>query len=469
MSLGIQSIMSIATNSLYTSQTAIEVVGNNISNINTPGYSRQELLFSPNTPINTNGINIGQGCSVRDVRRNEDKFLQYQIYQNNSILGNFEAKSRNCMPLQEVFNENLDEGLSFALNDFFNALGDLASTPEGLPERTGVLGNAETMITNFHMMNSRLSEIADATDSEVRYTMQEINQLAISITDLNKNIASMEGTGSNANDFRNYRGELMSQLAEFIDFNSFEDKNGMVTIMVGNGMPLVEGITYGQLVPEYDVANHNYSNIIFENSRGGRVNITSQIQGGSLKGSLHIRDNMVENLRDRIDNMAYTLAEEFNILHRQGWNPNGNTNVDFFVDLGGVTEGAAGRIQISQNILDDVNNISAGETTSPGDNRNALLMAGLADEGLFNGGSWSFQDEYSSIVAGVGSESARMISSYNSQVKVTAQVKNARESVAGVNIEEEMASLMMFQESYQAAARLFNTVSEMINTLISLR
>jgi len=461
--------MNVATNSLYNNQTAIEIVGNNIANVNTPGYSRQELMYSPNSPVNVRGLYIGQGCDVNEVRRNEDKFLQFQIYQNSSILGGLEAMSRNCYTLDEIFNESMEEGLSFALNDFFNSLGDLASAPEGLPERTAALGEAKTMVTNFHMMNNRLSEIADATDDEIKYIMTEINQLAAGIANFNQRIASIEGTGGSANDFRDQRGELMVQLAELVDFNSFEDGNGMMNIVVGNGMPLVEGNTSGTLISQFNPANYNYSNIVFENIHGNQVNITNQIQGGKLKGSLQVRDELVRDLRDRIDNMAYTMVEEFNSVHRQGYNLNGNTNVDFFVDLGGQVAGAAGRIQIEQVILDDVNNISAGETTSPGDNRNALLLADVADGGFFNGGAWTFQDEFSSIVSGVGSESSRIQGSYDSQQVVTNQVKNARESIAGVTLEEEMASLMMFQEGYEASARLFNTVSEMIDTLLSLQ
>ncbi len=468
MALGLHSILNVATRSLYTQQTAIEVTGHNITNINTPGYNRQEVELTPTSPVRAYGVYIGRGVDISGVKRNEDRFINFQIYRNSSILGSLEASARNAMPLQEIFNENLDEGLSFALNDFFNALGDLATAPEGQPERTAVAGVAETLVTNFHLVNSRLDEMSKAANSEVKYTMSEINSLAESIADLNQNIMSIEASGQNANDFRSQRSELMSQLSEKIDFNYFESDNGMVTIQVANGMPLVEDVNFGQLKGFNNPANNNYFDVYFEDINGNEYDVTQHIEGGSLKGVLDVRDTTVIDLRNQIDEMAYTLTEEFNALHSGGWTLNGTTGLNFFTPLSGPS-GAAAAIEIDPAILADVNNIAAGQINEAGDNRNALLLAGIADVAYFNGGTWTFQDKYSSVVADVGAGSQRAIQSYEHQYDITTQVKNARESVVGVSLEEEMANLIKYQESYQASARLFNVVSELVDVLTSLK
>ncbi|MCZ7587064.1 MAG: hypothetical protein M5R36_29025 [Deltaproteobacteria bacterium] len=131
--------------------------------------------------------------------------------------------------------------------------------------------------------------------------------------------------------------------------------------------------------------------------------------------------------------------------------------------------GAAGAIAIDAAILADVNNIAASVSGEPGDNRNAQAMALLEDAGLFNGGTWTFQDFHGSIVGGVGVETQSAISETSHQEAIREQVVNLRESQSGVTLEEEMANLMKFQHAFEASARLFNTVQELFDSLADLR
>jgi flagellar hook-associated protein 1 FlgK len=389
------------------------------------------------------------------------------MFRNNSLLGSFDAQARNVRPLQEIFNENEDEGLSYAMNQFFNSLADLASTPEGQAERTSVQGTAKSLVANFHMMDSRLTEIQRSANNEAKFVIDEINMIAESIADLNGKIMMIEGQGQSANDFRGQRTQLMSELAEKIDYNYFEDDSNMMTIMVGNGKPLIEGTSNGSLVATGAGANGFYD-VSFKDINGNIFDITPHVGGGELHGVLEIRDVTVEDLKTKMDNMAYTFATEFNTVHQAGWSLNGTTGGDFFTPLAGAA-GAAAAISVDAAVLNDVNSIAAAQVNSVGDNRNALALAGVQDDLLFNGGTWTVQDTYTSIVAQVGADSQRAIYSYEHQQGITEQIVFARESLAGVSIEEEMAMLMRYQSSYQASARLFNTVGEMVDTLINLR
>lgn len=468
MSVGLSGILNTATSSLFTMQSAIEVAGHNIANINTPGYARQELIFQPSAPIRSGAVYIGRGVNVQQVQSNQDRYLNYQLFQNNSLLGSLQSEAMYAGSLQEIFNESEDEGLSVALNEFFESLHDLSTTPEGQAERTSVVGMAESLVNMFHSIDSRLDEIAGSANNEVRYTLDDINGLAASIASLNEQIMNMEGSGQNANDFRSQRTLLMEELAQRIDYDYFEDDKGMVNIMVGNGMPLVEGTTNGSLVTSQNSSNNNYYDVYFEGVHGNRFNITNDIEGGSLNGSLTIRDEVVGRLKQENDEMAWTLANEFNAQHQAGYSLNGTTGIDFFAPMGPTSDGAAASIEISVDILADVNNIAAGEIDAPGDNKNALALAQMQNSALFNGGTWTFQEQYSSIVARVGSETSQVTSSYQYQESVTAQIAYSKEAITGVSLEEEMANLIQFQESYEASARLFNTVSEMMDTLTNL-
>lgn len=468
MSLGLNGILNTATSSLFTMQSAIEVTGHNIANINTPGYARQELVFQPSAPIRSGSVFIGRGVDVLNVRGNQDRFINFQMCRNNSLLGSLETQTMHAGSLQEIFNESIDEGLSCSLNDFFESFQDLSTNPEGQAERTSVVGMAESLVNMFHSVDSRLDEIASAANKEVRYTLESINSLAESIASVNAQILSLENSGQNANDFRSQRTRLMEELAQKIDYDYFEDDNGMVTIMVGNGMPLVEGTNNASLVTSQNASNNNYYDVYFKGIHGNQFNVTNDIAGGSLNGALTIRDDILRRLKEEVDEMAWTIATEFNAQHQAGYTLNGTTGIDFFQTMGPSSEGAAASIQIGADVLADVNNIAAASSNAPGDNQNALALAQMQDAALFNGGTWTFQEQYSSIVARVGSETRQVSTSYQYQQSVTDQIAYSREAIAGVSLEEEMANLIQYQESYEASARLFNTVSEMMETLTNL-
>lgn len=465
---GLTGVLHLATQSLFANSTSIEITGHNIANTDTPGYSRQEATLQPYAAVNIGGLWLGRGVQVTGIENTEDRFINFQIFRNSSLLGSLDARLRSAEPLQEIFNESIDEGLSNSINDFFEAIGDLTSNPEGQPERTALRGKAEALITNFHLVSDRIEDIARGADSEISFILSDVNLVAEQIADLNGKIRSIEASGQSANDFRTQRSQLMEELAGYIDYNYFEDESGMVTIMVGNGKPLVEGTNYGSLKGFSNPANNNFQDIYFQDINGNQFDITSHIESGALGGSLEIRDELISDMQDRLDNMAYTLVTEFNNVHQGGWTLNNTTGQDFFTFLAGPND-AATQISLDSAIETDVNNIAAGATNSSGDNQNALALAELHDALLFNGGTWTFQDEFSSMVADVGIQALNIERGYDHQEAILTQVKNTRESIAGVSIEEEMSNLIKFQQSYQASARLFNTVSELLETLISLR
>ncbi len=381
---GIASILSIASQSMWASQTGIEVASNNISNMNTPGYVKQGLQLNSRSPVMSNGLIMGRGVEVSSISMVQDRFLDFQMYNSKMDLGYAKSRAYGMSNLEEIFNESDSDGLSKTMADFFSSIQDLSSAPEGQSPRVSLVGQANILTNQFHTMYNRIDQVRDSQNSNVRGDVDSINILAKQINEINKKIPGMEDSSNIAADLRSTRNNLMDELAELIDYTYFEDQNGMVNIMVGGSRPLVEGGEISQLVT---VGNADgYWDVFYEDGNGRRTDITSSIDGGSLGGALQIRDVEATRLMDDINEIAFQMSTAFNNVHRGGVGLNGNTGLDFFVQLADATD-AAKLITLNPIIENDVGNIAASLGGEPGDNANALNLANVESTLLFNGGA----------------------------------------------------------------------------------
>ena len=466
---GILSIMSISTNAMFAAQTGVEITSHNLANADTPGYIRQTPVYQTAAAVRAQGgLLLGRGVNVAGVRGIEDRFLDYQVNLNTSAQGSLDAAARGTDLLQEIVNESSGNGLASSVNAFFASLNDLAANPEGGPERTAVRGKAQTLVSEFHRVATAIDDLRQSTNTEIGSDVTEVNRLAGEIADLNAKIANLEGTGQSATDYRGARQEAMKDLAQYVDFHASEGKDGAVTIYLSAGLPLVEGATRATLSTTPDGSNGNLSRVQFVDANGNATDVTDQLRGGKIRGALDVRDGNAKDMQDRLDRLAYELAQRINEIHRNGYAANGHTGVYFFEDLGSTVDGAASRIALDPAILADVNNIAAAQTNVPGDNRNALAMADLQNAPTMNGGTQTFSDFYGAVVGDAGIAAQQNTAALDHQKAVTDQISAYRESVTGVSIDEEMTNLVKYQQAYQASAKMIETVSGLVETLMKI-
>jgi flagellar hook-associated protein 1 FlgK len=466
---GILSILNMSTNALFAAQTGVEITSHNLANVDTPGYTRQTPVYETADPVRGRaGLILGRGVSVRNIRSVEDRFLNYQVNTNSFGLGRLDVAARGTDLLQEIVNEAGDNGLAVRMNEFFAAMQDLAAHPEGQAERTAVRGNAASLVNEFHRIAAGVADVRKAMNAEVEDCTKEVNRLAAQIADLNAKITAIESTGQSAVDYRAGRTAAMKELAQYVDFHSYEDDSGGTTIYLAAGMPLVTGDRYSTLGVSGNAADGGMFRVRFIDPNGSANDVTDQIQGGKIRGALDIRDTDALDMLERIDNLAYSFAQQLNAIHRTGYGTNGSTGNDFFANLGGTREGSASRIELDDSILADVSNIAAAQVDEIGDNRNALAMAALQNDLTMNGGTWTFTDFYGAIVGDVGLAAHQNGISYDHQKAVTDQIVAYRESITGVSIEEEMTNLIKFQQAYQASAKMINAVSGLLDVLMQL-
>jgi flagellar hook-associated protein 1 FlgK len=459
----INGIMSMAGQALITQQQAISVTSHNIANVNTPGYSRQKLVMTTNTPLNSAIGPVGNGVSGDAIERIYDRFLNAQILNENQELGRWDAQKQAVESLEMIFNETHGSGLSEAMSEFWNAWQALTNNPAGPTERQILVTRGQILASTFNKLDSDLSQFQQDLDVAIQGTVTDINRLSEQLADLNQKIISTEAGTHTANDYRDQRDLVLKELSELIDINEFEDANGGVSVLIANGRPLVAGTALWQLSTETNPSG--LQDVVWIDDVGNTVNISNDISGGKLKGWLETRDVVITDQMNRLDALAQTLTTEVNNLHQSGFDLNGLAGEVFFDGTG-----TAADIELNANIVGDIDLISAASDalTAPGDNRKAIEIANLQHQLVMGGNTATFNDYYSSLVRDVGNEVLKSHSYHTHQSEMVAQLDNYRESISGVSLDEEMINLIKFQNAYSAAAKLVSTADELIQTVIQM-
>ena len=468
--MNIYGLLNLGRGALLTQQEAINTTSHNIANVNTPGYTRQRLNMGTNTPLSFWSGQVGTGVSGTGVERIYDRFLGFQVNDENQNLGKWEAEKNTLERVEMIFDESTGYGLNQGLSEFWNGWQDLVNNPSGLTERTSLLSKSESLALTFNQTRSDLEKIRTDLDKNIEGTVDEINQITEQIADLNQKIAQAETGGQEANDYRDKRDLLLKDLSSKIDINSFEGSDGKITVLAANGRPLVQN-DHSRDLSTRDNALSGHKDIVWLDSEDNPTDIASDINGGKLKGWLEVRDNTIPEYMDRLDSFAGSIIEKVNELHQSGYAMTTDpltgdpyTGVPFFSGTD------ASDIAVNSDIIDDVNMIAAAETVGgvPGDNGMAIQISNLQNALTMNDDNATFDNYYNSLVSDVGTDVRGAAINYDHQSSVVTHLDNYRESVSGVSLDEEMVNLIKFQHAYEAAAKIISTADELLQTVINM-
>jgi len=324
----IYGVLSIGSKALLAQQKGIYVTGNNIANVNTPGYTRQRLNLSSDVPVNTSIGTVGTGVTAVDVERVYQRFLGVQINNETQTRGNWEAQNDMLERVEMVFEESSGYGLNQVMSEFWMAWQDLSNNPSGPVERSVLIAKSEIMAETFSKNYQDLQTIQRDIDTMIEGSIDEINLLAEKIANLNQKIIQIESGGNTANDYRDQRDVLLNELSDLVNIDSFENSAGGVTVSVGSGQPLVEGTNAYRLSTQRNAFGNQ--NMVWVDAGNNTVDITSNISGGKVKGWLDVRDLDIRNYMNRLDNLAQSLMDEVNTLHSSGYGLDGSTGNDYF-------------------------------------------------------------------------------------------------------------------------------------------
>src|SRR5882724_829325 len=462
--------MTTLTSALQTSLTALQAstvgmatTNHNISNVNTPGYSRQTVNLSTYPPLLTGSGFVGSGVKVDSITAFRDRFIQSRLNQETSSQGKYSTLSDGLQRVEGLFNEAGGDGLSASIDTFFNSFSDLSNHPDSLASRTVVAQNGQALANNFNTKANRLQSLQQQTDQAVGDTISQINSLASQIANLNGKIGNTS-TGDVPNDLIDQRTEAVRQLSQLANVNTVEDANGAVQVTIGNGHLLVGG---QKSVPLTAAKDSNGLNTVVL----AGTDITSEINNGSLSGLLTTRDSAIPQALNALNDLAALITNKVNQQHEAGTGLNGTTGVDFFTPTpsSSTNDGAARAFSVNPDVASDLNKIAASHTGATGDNGNALALAGLQTQSFTAAsGTGTFNQLYGSLVAQVGSQSQDAQNSSSLQDSVLLQVQNQRDSVSGVSLDEEAVNLMKYQRAFESASRVVRVIDELTQNVLNM-
>jgi flagellar hook-associated protein 1 len=453
----------IGLSGLKANQMGLNVTGQNIANVNTEGYTRQKLILQTNKPLVMPRAIFGTGVGVSEVARYRDAFIDRQFRSENELLGSLDKQTESLKLIESVVNEPSDTGLQNALNNFFNSLQDLSAAPESSSVRTTVREQGRALAGMFTQMRSQLDKIRDNKNFEIIDRVAEINSILERVGSLNGEIGKTEALGRQANDLRDSRDKLLDDLSKIVDMQATEDPaNGSVTVTVAGQAFVVLSEVLELKTESKNIDGQEIVQVISP-TENKPLSFTS----GQMSGMMEVRDRIVPNIQKQMDELAASVISEVNDVHRQGYGLKGSrsnppTGIDFFSGTDSRT------ISLSSEIANDPGNIAASKTGEPGDNSNVLELAQLRNKRVLNGNSFTFEDYLGGMVSSFGLETLSVKEGLDNQQRLVDSLTNFRESLNGVNMDEELTALIRFQQAFGANARVISTVSQMMDLVVNL-
>jgi len=307
---GIGMVLNIAANALNAQQNGISVTAHNIANVNTEGYTRQRPVLDARQPEVYGGLVMGRGVEVDTIAQYSDKLIENRLNQEKSNMSSASEMEKYMQVLEGLFNENSDTSISTMLTDFWNGWYDISNNPAGASERILLYEQSSLITEQFNTLASDLTQIETDLTNAVNTGLETINDLTNEIAQLNDQVVGMEAHGS-ANDLRDKRNALVSELNEYLDIKSFEQSNGSLTIVSAKGSTLVQGNSNYELEMDGE-------RVVWQNSGGSDVDITDYISNGKLGGWLDTRDEVVAKYQLDLDALAKEFIWSVNQQHSQG-------------------------------------------------------------------------------------------------------------------------------------------------------
>ena len=463
---GLFDTLSLGARSLSTYRKAIDTTGHNLANVNTEGYTRQRLVIESTVSDAGTMGQVGTGAEGTEIVRLQNqsatKQMQIEASVDGSLSARHDALEQALVSLQESIDRNgatgtNTKGISQGLADFFAAAQSVSTNPASIPERQVLLQKAQELASRFNLADSRLATLHDTLNERVEAETGQVNALTQEIANLNKSIVTEEALSNGyANDLRDSRQLKLEQLSNLVKIEATEQENGAVNITAGGSL-LVDGIEVAGTLETFDSGDGNL--MVRVSGQADALALT----GGSIEGAISVRDGQLATLRSDINSLAQTFITEVNSVHAAGYSLSGSTGANFFTGVN------ASDIAVNDALRGDPSLFqAAGVSGEAGDNTVARAIATLNQSTHAALGGLTFSCKQALTVASLGQEVATAKSELADQATISQFVRNQRDSISGVSVDEEMTNLIMFQKAFQASARLITMTDEMLATIIQM-
>ncbi|MCG8335725.1 MAG: flagellar hook-associated protein FlgK [Proteobacteria bacterium] len=310
----------IGKKGLTASQMGQSTTGHNIANVDTEGFSRQEIIQESARPMSDGK---GTGVDVTGVRRIQDGFTKQKVIDEQTNVSTWETRQMLLTEAEVMYTDLEGTRLRGAMDEFWGAWSSVATEPEIGPHRKALVTKGQKLAEDFRMFHRRLIEFNQTLNGRIRAEMLDINQITREIALLNKQVEQLENKGIPANDARDKREVLLQKLSGKVELRWFEGPHGTLEIQVPNGQHLVHGRHNYELIP-YEIAEEKDNiRIGLINPPGIKADVTDIIKTGALKEMVNQRDFNIKKYLSNLDALAKEITFRVNTLHASGTGING--------------------------------------------------------------------------------------------------------------------------------------------------
>jgi flagellar hook-associated protein 1 FlgK len=454
-------LLNLSQNALGASQAAIDITSNNVANANTPGYTDEVATWQESDTVLLSGtVGGSQGATVSAVSQ-RDPVLNQRVQQQTQGASSSSTESAALSDLQSIFGitststSPVSTTIGTDMNAFFSSLSALQASPSDTSVRQGVLSAAQTLASDFNSASNQIAQQTSALNQQVSGVVSQVNTLTTSIAALNLQIESIS-PNADAGTLEDQRQQDLTQLSGLVGFDQTKTENNGLTLTSANGALLV---SEGQSSPLRTAIVNGNTDVI----EGSGQNITSELTGGSLGGILQARDRDLPTVSSALDSLAYAIGSAVNTQNEAGLDANGNTGAAIF-NLPATPASAASTISLATSDPSELAAAAIGEGSSG--SSNATALGGIANSVLLNG--QTAPEFYASLLSELGSTVSQVSDENTTQQASLTQLTTQQGSQSSVSLDQEAANLTLYERSYDAAAKVFTIVDELMASALNL-
>ncbi len=462
--------LNTAATSLWAQRRALDITGQNIANVNTDGYSRQRVdlqaMGGTAVPaVHSVDRGVTGGVTADEVVRIRDAFLEARGHTEHANQAQLTAETEALRQVEQALREPGTTGIQSLLSDMWKGWDDVAIHPDKEAVRGQVLARLDKLVVGVRTSQAAIDAEWSRTRENLGVLVADVNSAATTIAELNGAIQRSAQSGMPVNELTDQRDLLVMELADQVGATAVRRPDGVVDVTVG-GVTLVSGSSVNELtVVGTDEPADIDPDVVpladpprIQTARGNLV----VVPGGTAGGQLGALTGVLPRYRDALDDLAVGLATSLNAAHTTGsYDLDGQPGTPLLGSSGGPVTAASLRVLIT-----DPRRIAASDEAPTGgvasldnDVADRIAQLRLSTTGV--------DASYRRTVVELGVQTAVAARSLDIQRVVTTQIDAARDSVAGVNLDEEMTNMLSHQHAYSAASRLVTTIDEMLDQLIN--
>ena len=368
---GISGLLNNALTGLQAAQSALQVTGNNIANVNTPGYSRETAVQSTLTPSLYGGQYLGNGTQIDAVTRSYNSYLQSQVWSTAATASGANTLNTQIQPIANLI-AGTDSGLSTSINQFFaSGVAQVAANPADIPSRQSLISQSQSLAQTIQTSAQQLQSAASGVNQQLGQSVTAINSLTQQIAKLNVQINTLSGTGSTPNSLLDQRDQLITQLSGQVGVTVLPQDGNQVNVFTGNGQVLVAGAQSFDLKTTPSAYDPSQLEVAYASN--GAV-LSQGLQGDTLGGLLQFRSQVLQPAQNALGRIADGLASAMNSQQAQGLDLNGQFGAALF---------QAGPVQVLASSANTGNAVISGSVVDA----NALTTADYRLN--YDGSNWS--------------------------------------------------------------------------------